>query len=510
MIIHGTDAADVLTGTPDTDEIDGRDGDDLLDGGAGNDTLMAGRGNNTYRFGRNDGHDAIWAFHDQNPDGTSSRFNTLEFKPDVLVSDVTVWRDGSSMSLVLAIAGQASIRVSGFFFLEDPWFPYNPLQRVRFADGTQWDVADLVNRAMTGTAGADRLVGTRRADTLDGGAGDDELEGGDGNDTYLFGAGDGADLLNRKYEDRAVYTGDETGKLNTLRFKTGVSPADVAVARSNDHLVFTVKGSDTFTAAGFFSLDDPKSPFNPLQRAVFADGTEWDLDTLASLGVAGGLVHGTIRGTRYADTIAGTAGDDRIDGQGGRDLIKASAGNDWIEGGEGLDTVACAGPRQAYAVSRSGADFQVSAGAGSAVAEGTARLHHVERVQFSDGGLVLDLDGHAGKVARLLGAVFGADAVSDQRLAGTGLSLLAQGMSYEALAAAAVSFAGKTGHAEIVELLWSNIVGTAMPADERAHWVGLLDGGQSVGAITVIAADSSLNATNIDLIGLASTGLAYQ
>ena len=49
-----------------------------------------------------------------------------------------------------------------------------------------------------------------------------------------------------------------------------------------------------------------------------------------------------------------------------------------------------------------------------------------------------------------------------------------------------------------------------MPADERAHWIGLLDGGLSVGAITVIAADSSLNATNIDLIGLAGTGLAYQ
>ena len=510
MAIYGTDAADSLTGTDGNDEIEGLDGDDVIDGGAGDDTLMAGRGHNTFRFGRNDGHDAIRGSHDQNPDGTSSRFNTLEFKAEVLASDVTVSRDSSSMTLVLAIAGGTTIRVSGFFYLEDPWNAYNPLQLVRFSDGTQWDVKALVDRAMTGTAGADRLVGTRRADTLDGGAGDDELEGGDGNDTYLFGPGDGADLLARKYEDRVVYTGDESGKLNTLRFKDGVTPADVTVTRSNDHLVFTVKGKDTFSAAGFYSLDDPRSPFNPLQRAVFADGTEWNLDTLTSMGVAGGRVYGTIRGTRYVDTISGTAGDDRIDGQGGRDLINASPGHDWIDGGEGLDTVAYAGPRHAYAVSRTGPDFLVSARAGSDAVEDTDRLQHVERLQFSDGGLALDLDGQAGQVAKILGAVFGADAVADRRLAGTGLLLLAQGMSYEALAAMAVSFAGKAAHADIVDLLWNNIMGTAIPTAERAYWIGLLDSGVSVGAVTVMAADSSQNASHIDLIGLAATGLAYQ
>jgi hypothetical protein len=228
------------------------------------------------------------------------------------------------------------------------------------------------------------------------------------------------------------------------------------------------------------------------------------------MGVAGGLAHGTIRGTRYADTMTGTAADDRIDGREGRDLIRASAGNDWIEGGDGLDTVVYAGPRHAYDVKRVGPDFLVSARAGPAAAEGTDRLQHVERVQFSDGGLALDLHGQAGQVAKLLGAVFGADAVNNQRLAGTGLALLAHGMSYVELAAAAMSFAGKTSHADIAELLWHNIIGTAIPAAELAYCVGLLDGGMSIGAYTVLAADSSLNAANIDLVGLAATGLAYE
>ena len=54
------------------------------------------------------------------------------------------------------------------------------------------------------------------------------------------------------------------------------------------------------------------------------------------------------------------------------------------------------------------------------------------------------------------------------------------------------------------------IVGTALPAAERAYWVGLLDDGLSVGAFTAMVADTSLNAANIDLTGLASSGLAYQ
>ena len=510
MAIYGTDAADSLTGTNGNDEIDGLDGDDVLDGGAGDDTRMSGRGHNTFRFGRNDGHDAIWAFYDENPDGTPSRFNTLEFKADVLPSEVTASRDGSGMSLVLTLDSGASVKASGFFLVNNPWYTYNPLQRVRFADGTEWDVRALVDRAMTGTTGRDWLIGTVRDDTLDGGAGDDDLDGGEGNDTYLFGRGDGTDFLAHCY-DRARYTGDEHGRLNTLRFKEGVSPADVTAVRNGDQLHIKLNTGDTFTAAWFYLGDDPTNDYNPLQQAVFADGTVWDLAALSNLGLTGGTVHGNaLQGTRFSDTMGGTAGNDMIDGRAGRDLIWASAGHDELDGGSDLDTVGFAGPRASYAVSFNGAFFKVAARPGSGATEGTTELRRVERLQFSDGGLALDLDGQAGQVARILGAVFGAGAVADGRLAGTGLSLLAQGMAYESLAAAAVSLAGKTTHADIVDLLWNNIAGTAITAAERAYWLGQLDGGLSVGAFAVMAADTSQNASNIDLTGLASTGLAYQ
>jgi Ca2+-binding RTX toxin-like protein len=776
MIIYGTDAPDTLTGTADSDDILGLAGNDVIDGGAGNDTLFGGSGNNLYRFGRHDGHDHIASFDGADGAGdVPGRLNTLEFKSNVLASDVTVARV-SHNNLVLTVEGGASITARYFFAAEDPWNLYNPLQRVHFADGTEWDLRALIDRAMTGSAAADQLLGTRYDDTIDGREGDDRLDGGDGNDTYLFGPGDGADWLPRSFE-RTAYTGDEPGRLNTLRFKSGVAAADVTAARMGDQLVITVNGTDTFTASSFFAGDDPLNPYNPLQQAVFADGTVWNLEALASQAMTGGDGDDTIIGTMHADvidgghgndrllggrgndtyrfglgdgddllhdqfdttpytgdpsgrlntlafkagvqpaavsasrnsadlilrlsatdsftvksffsaqdpktgfynplqqatftdgtvwnidaltrlactggagadTLVGTVNDDILDGRGGDDsldggvgndtylfgfgdgadrlqsrydikaytgdasgrlntlqfkdgvtpgdvlltrhgadlevtllgsdsftvesfyggsdpathdinplqqirfadgstwdlstlvamtakaltgtgagddlsgtpgvdaiaalagddVIRADAGNDSIDGGAGMDLVVYAGPREAYEVTRIGVGFKVAARAGAAAGEDSDQLRNVERLQFSDGSLALDLDGQAGQVARILGAVFGADAVVDQRLAGTGLSLLEQGLSYEALAAAAVSFAGKTAHADIVDLLWNNIVGTAIPAAERGYWVGLLDGGLSVGAFTVMAADSSLNAANIDLVGLASTGLAY-
>lgn len=45
-----------------------------------------------------------------------------------------------------------------------------------------------------------------------------------------------------------------------------------------------------------------------------------------------------------------------------------------------------------------------------------------------------DLDGHAGETAKILGAVFGAESITNQKYVGIGLSLLDDGMEYEQLA----------------------------------------------------------------------------
>ena len=107
------------------------------------------------------------------------------------------------------------------------------------------------------------------------------LDGGDGNNTYLFGKGDGTDVIQYRY-DGTAYTGDQFGKLNTLQFKAGVSVANVTTSRTGDNLIFKILGLDSVTVQRFFSNNNPKNSDNPIQQVKFADGTTWNLDFIAS------------------------------------------------------------------------------------------------------------------------------------------------------------------------------------------------------------------------------------
>ena len=68
----------------------------------------------------------------------------------------------------------------------------------------------------------------------------------------------------------------------------------------------------------------------------------------------------------------------------------------------------------------------------------------------------------------------------------------------------------RTRLAEVVDLLWTNIVGPPTPADDLGQYSALIDNGTYTAAeLTVAAADHNLNTTNIDLIGLSQTGLEF-
>ena len=83
-------------------------------------------------------------------------------------------------------------------------------------------------------------------------------------------------------------------------------------------------------------------------------------------------------------------------------------------------------------------------------------------------------------------------------------------MSYDALAALAVSVTGKSSSTDICNLLWTNVVKTTPTAADIAPFKAMLDSGQmNIGSLAALAADTSFNTTNIDLVGLSQTGLEY-
>ncbi len=258
----------------------------------------------------------------------------------------------------------------------------------------------------------------------------------------------------------------------------------------------------TFLSDGqFFVAEDGDSIADPSGRDGMERGTyTWNSSTgdftkVTAVDTSGewGMSHSVINSVRIANGN-GTSNDTFIGG----------AGNDTLDGGAGIDTSIYSGNRAAYTVTKTAAGYTVS---GSA--DGTDTLSSIERLQFSDTKVALDLAGNAGTTAKILGAVFGKAEVANKAYVGIGLSLLDGGMSYEALIALALGAAGASTPLQIVNLLWTNVIGSAPTTGQALPFVDMLNGGMTAGQLGVLAADTQQNQININLVGLTNSGIEY-
>lgn len=211
------------------------------------------------------------------------------------------------------------------------------------------------------------------------------------------------------------------------------------------------------------------------------------------------------------DTSLTPATTNTFTGTTGNDIFKESAGNNSIDGVAGLDTVIYTGNQSAYKITVSANNTELV----QKPSGGTDTLTNIERVQFADTKIAFDLDGNAGTVAKILGAVFGEGYLSNPMnptYVGIGLSYLdgAAPMSYANLMQLALNAAGATTSNAVVTLLWKNLFGAAPTAAQAAPYVTMLDNGSyTAGTLGVLAADTSFNTTNINLVGLHQTGIHY-
>ena len=239
-----------------------------------------------------------------------------------------------------------------------------------------------------------------------------------------------------------------------------------------------------------------------LARWTDAQGFAEAVPSLATASVLG-----RVTGTIGADVLNGSGFADRIDGLDGNDRLKGAGGNDQLNGGPGLDSASFARARADYQVGSGGTSVQALAGD-----EGRDALDGIERLVFSDQSLAFDLAGSAGSTARILGAVFGRDAVANKAYAGIGLSLLDGGMDLNALMQLALDArlgTGFTPEAEVA-LLFENLVGSAPSPADLGFWVGTLQAGTYTPvSLAWMAANLELNAQNIGLVGLGLQGLPY-
>ena len=219
-----------------------------------------------------------------------------------------------------------------------------------------------------------------------------------------------------------------------------------------------------------------------------------------------GTVLENLIGSAFADNLHGNDVNNVINGGAGNDQITGGGGNDNIDGGIGIDIAIFSGASKGYKISTEATSVLVT---GDAITDGIDTLLKIERIRFSDKSIAIDLNGNAGISAKVIGAVLGKTQVQNLTYVGLGLSYLDKGMSYSDLSALALTAVGATTNDAVVSTLWKNVIGTDATAEIKAPYIKMLTDGMKVGDLVVLAADTSFNTTNINLVGLAQTGIEY-
>ena len=91
---------------------------------------------------------------------------------------------------------------------------------------------------------------------------------------------------------------------------------------------------------------------------------------------------------------------------------------------------------------------------------------NVERISFNDTKLALDLNGHTGEAARLIGVLADPGAVANKGLVGKVIRLLDAGASSQTIAGLGIQLLGVGTHVQIAQTLWANVVGRAGTGEE--------------------------------------------
>jgi hypothetical protein len=204
-----------------------------------------------------------------------------------------------------------------------------------------------------------------------------------------------------------------------------------------------------------------------------------------------------------------TRGTDYWLGSSGNDVFPLISGNDLINGEGGIDKIKSTIDSTSYTIGRNSAGNLTLQNKSSKYLYTT---DSIERLIFKDKSIAFDLNGNAGSVAKLLGAVFGKDFVREPTFMGIGLGLIDGGMSLESLVSLAADAALGAGYsnATLVNTLFKNIAGVRPTELETQLFETLISKGDLTRETLILAAcDCNQNVTNIGLVGFAQTGIDY-
>ena len=208
------------------------------------------------------------------------------------------------------------------------------------------------------------------------------------------------------------------------------------------------------------------------------------------------------------ENLIGSSFSDLLTGNNLDNILTGGRGNDLIDGMMGIDTAV-------YELDRGSAviTFSKDGDVWNVISESNIdSLKNIERLKFNDINVALDLDGNAGKTVKLLSALLGSEGVLNPYYISAGLKALDAGMTYESLMAAGLEFVlgPEPSSTAVINLFYENLVGSNTPESILSEYKALLDEGSLTPSyLGVAVAEHSLNAVNINLVGLKETGVEY-
>jgi hypothetical protein len=249
---------------------------------------------------------------------------------------------------------------------------------------------------------------------------------------------------------------------------------------------------------------------NVLHRAPDASGDAFWLQALQTASRAQVLTDFSESAENKAQVIGaiqdGIGYAAHLTGTGGNDVMAASGGG-VMDGMAGVDTVVFGGQRAAYSLAHDGASISVVATASASA----TTLANVERLQFSDQTVALDIQGNAGQAYRLYQAALGR--TPDTAGLGFWINAMDDGHTLADVASSFIGsaeFAGKYGahpsDADYVDALYANVLHRAADASGHDFWVHAL---QDTSRAQVLADFSESPENQAQVIGAIQDGIGY-
>jgi hypothetical protein len=250
---------------------------------------------------------------------------------------------------------------------------------------------------------------------------------------------------------------------------------------------------------------------NVLHRAPDASGYAFWLDALQHTSRAQVLVdfsESTENQTQVVSAIRnGIAYTPTTVGSAGKDVMAAGGGGALLDGGAGVDTVVFGSARAGYTVGAEGANIAVVD-----VASGSKTLlANVERIQFGDQAVALDVDGNAGQAYRLYQAAF--DRTPDKSGLSFWIDAMDQGHTELDVATSFVNssefvqkYGANTTDAQFLTALYQNVLHRAPDAAGYDFWAEALHH-TSRAQVLVDFSESTENQAQI--IGTIQHGIDY-